>query len=152
MMPASLLFAATILIALPQRVSDIDRAPEFERLCGKLVRSEPMPLKGRFNTTSVQQTALTKTDLQLYKRQQDKICCENMRPVATTTSNGGGIFEFKRIAADSYWVVVHLEKHDYKMPVRYDPVASSTMRCSDSFFEIESSGSFELGKVITLGK
>jgi len=153
MTPGLLFLTAMLLIALPQKTaSDIDRAPTFDRLCGKLVRSEPLALKGRFNTTSVQQTALSKTELQLYKRQQDAICCENMRPIAKTLSAVGGLFEFKKIAAGSYWVVVHLDGRDYKMPVRYEAAASSSTHCADSNFEVESSGSFELGKVTTFGK
>jgi hypothetical protein len=153
-MTSGLLFlAAMLLIAWPQKeAQDIDRAPTFDRLCGKLVRSEPLALKGRFNTTSVQQTALGKTELLLYKRQQDAICCENMHPIAKTVSADGGLFEFKKIAAGSYWVVVHLDGRDFKMPVRYQPAASSGTRCADSNFEVESSGSFELGRVTTFGK
>lgn len=152
MTPAFLFFTAILLFALPQQVPDVDRAPTFERLCGKLVRSEPMPLKGRFNTTSVQQTALGKTELQLYKREQDAICCENMHAIGKTVSASGGLFEFKKIADGPYWVVVHLDERDYKMPVRYKAISSSTMQCADFVFEVETSGSFELGRITPLGK
>lgn len=154
MMPAFMLLAIMALVSLPQqgRERDVDRAPVFDHLCGKLVRSEPMPLKGRFNTTSVQQSALGKTELLLYKRRQDAICCENMHPVTRTISGDDGAFEFKKIAADSYWVVVHLDGRDYKMAVKYSPDATAATRCSDFMFEAESSGTFELGKVIPFGK
>ena len=152
MTPALLFFAALLLIEWPQQVPDIDRAPTFDRLCGKLVRSEPVALKGRFNTTSVQQTSLSKTELQLYKRQQDKICCENVHPIASTVSATGGLFEFKKIETGSYWVVVHLDGHDYKMPVRYEAAVSPKTRCEDLSFEVEKSGSFELGRITTFGK
>lgn len=151
MTPTFLFLTAMLLVALPQ-VPDVDRAPTFDRLCGKLVRSEPMPLKGRFNTTSVQQTALSKTELQLYKREQDAICCENMHPIAKTVSAPGGLFEFKKIPDGPYWVVVHLDGHDYKMPVQYKAISPSTMRCADFVFEVETSGAFELGKITSFGK
>lgn len=154
MMPAIVFLTALTLAVLPRQVRDVDRAPTFDRLCGKLVRSEPMPLKGRFNTMSVQQSALSKTQLLLYKRQQDAICCENMHPVAKTVAADGGFFEFKKMAADSYWVVVHLDGRDYKMPVKYAPSTTSSpnTRCTDFIFEIENSGTFELGKVIPFGE
>jgi hypothetical protein len=152
-MTAALLFsAAWVLLTLPQQTRDIDRAPVFDRLCGRLVRTEPLALKGRFNTTSVQQTALSKTELQLYNRAQDAICCDNMHSIAKTLSAVGGLFEFKKISAGPYWVVVHLDGHDYKMAVQYRGPASPATRCADLNFEIERSGSFELGRVTPFGK
>jgi hypothetical protein len=147
-----LVFTAMLLFSWPPQAPDIDRAPTLDRLCGKLVRSEPIALKGRFNTTSVQQTALSKTELQLYKRQQDAICCENMHPIAKTISAGAGLFEFNKIAAGAYWVVVHLDGRDYKMPVLFESASTSNTRCADLNFEVERSGAFELGRVTTPGK
>ena len=152
MIPAIVFFAALALVALPQQPRDVDRAQAFDRLCGKLVRSEPMPLKGRFNATSVQQTSLSNTELLLYKRQQDAICCENMRPLAKTETADGGFFEFKKISEGPYWVVVHVDGRDYKMAVRYAPASAPATRCTDWIFEVEKSGTFELGKVIPFGK
>jgi hypothetical protein len=152
-MTTALLFsAAFVLLVLPQQARDIDRAPVFDRLCGKLVRTEPLALKGRFNTTSVQQTALNKTELQLYNREQEAICCENMHSIAKTVSAVGGLFEFKKIPAGPYWVVVHLDGRDYKMPVQYQRSAAPGTRCADLNFEIERSGSFELGRLTVFGK
>jgi hypothetical protein len=152
MTPSLLFLAAMTLVALPRQLGDVDHAPTFDRLCGKLVRSEPMPLKGRFTTTSVQQTGLSKTELLLYKRKQDSICCEHMQPVSKTMSADGGFFEFKKIATDSYWVVVRVDGRDYKMPVKYEASASPSTRCTDFVFEIQNSGTFELGKIISLEK
>jgi hypothetical protein len=151
MTSALLLMTAMLPLSLPQQGPDVDRAPVFDRLCGKLVRTEPVALKGRFNSTSVRQASLGKTELQLYKRMQEAICCENMRPVASAVSAASGLFAFKKIQSGSYWVVVHLDGRDYKMPVWYQGAASLNTRCEDLHFEVETSGSFELGRV-TVGK
>jgi hypothetical protein len=143
-----LVFLFSLAFALPQQKTDIDHANTLDRLCGKVVHSEPMPIKGKFYRGSMQQTSLSNIELRLYPRREDGICCEDLSPVAKTMSGEGGQFEFKKIAAGAYWLAAQFNGHGYKMPIRYQPDKIATDRCTDLMYEISDSGSFELGRII----
>jgi len=137
-----------VAFAVPQRTPDIDHASLVDRLCGKLVHSEPLPIKGKYYRGSMQQSSLSNIELRLYVRGEEGICCQDLKPVAKVTSADGGEFEFKKIASGDYWLAAQYNGHNYKMPIRYQADKIPSDRCENLMYEISDSGSFELGRIV----
>jgi hypothetical protein len=144
-----LLMVFVAAIAIPQQAVDLDRSNSLDLLCGKLVRSEPRPIKGKFYRETMQQTSLSNVELRLYTRRDDSFCCQNLSPVAKVMSGDGGQFEFKNMSAGAYWLAALFDGRVYKMLIRYQLNKTPTDRCADLLYEITDSGSFELGRIIT---
>jgi hypothetical protein len=140
-----------LVLTMPQqaRDHDIDNANSVDHLCGKLVSSTPHPVKGRHYVGSVDQSSLGKTELTLFSRDADAVCCMNLKTAAKTTTGDDGAFEFKGVKSGSYWLVARSDGKDYKMAIRYEAKENPNDRCSDLRYEIEDAGLFELGRMIS---
>ncbi len=140
-----------VFFSMPQqgRDRDIDSANAVDHLCGKLVSSKPYPVKGRHYIGSVEEKSLGKTDLTLFPRDKEAVCCINLKAVAKITTGDDGQFEFKELKSGNYWLVAHLDGQDYKMAIRYQAKENPSDRCSDLTYEIEDAGLFELGRIIS---
>src|SRR5277367_5055906 len=92
-----------------------DRVVTVDRLCGRLlwIRAADTPQE--------KVTSLSKTVVRLYRRVGDADCCNGSILTAETLSGRGGKFEFKKVPAGLYWVVMMSQAGEHKLLVRYEP-------------------------------
>jgi len=110
---------------------------DVELLCGTLLRSEELPVKGEANTFTEKSKPIKNTFLRLYPRSEGRVCCDGLQPVAEANSGHHGRFAFKNITPGSYWVVAKVEGTDYQLAITYAPDKKTEAKCSDILYALK---------------
>ena len=119
------------------QIADIRKWHTVDLACGKLIRSEEIPLKGAANSSTEKTKPIKNGILRLYLRDEETACCEGQQPVAETVSGRDGNFHFKKTVPGAYWIVARVEGKDYKLAITYAPDSKSDAKCSDIFYALK---------------
>jgi hypothetical protein len=106
-------------------------------LCGKLIRSEEIPIKGARNSFSDKSKPVKSSPLRLYLRNEETACCQVLQPVAETVSGREGSFQFKKAVPGDYWIVARVEGKDYILAITYTLDSMSDTKCSDILYDLK---------------
>jgi hypothetical protein len=100
--------AMAFLASIARAQSQPHNAPVLEKLCGKLLHSEQVPLKNTTNTFEDRTKNLSHGMVQLYRADDDRPCCNGLFLAAETKTGRWGSFQLKEkgLAPGLYWVVV----------------------------------------------
>jgi hypothetical protein len=142
-----LFIAASALAQTPQS----RKQPTLERLCGKLLRTENIPIKGEPNSFTMKTHDLGHVTVSLYPAQEKGMCCDGS-PISTTVTGRWGSFEFKpkRVPGGLYWLEIEPEGHKYSILVRYTPKRYSDQLCFQTYWDIDDKGNFSEGTFLTV--
>jgi hypothetical protein len=138
---------ALLLYAMPKANAasqQMDRVNTLDRLCGRLFYVESP------DTRHAKSTSLPKVDVGLYRKDGDASCCVGSTPVAEALTGRSGKFEFKKVPAGVYWIVVNSHGREYKMVIRYEPVKENPTACSELLYQVDDAGHFNLKALVTL--
>jgi len=150
MSATGLFLLAILLSAVSQQTGNSEQEYAVERLCGKLERAWLVPIKGSANSFEQKTKSLKNIPLRLYGRGENISCCEGL-PIVTKTETGNrGQFKLKGVAPGLYWFIAVAEGQEYKLRIRYEPAKGSDTLCSDLFFHITDSGTFQFGRKVTV--
>jgi hypothetical protein len=116
----------------------------IDHMCGQLVYSQELPVKGEENTFQDKTRPAKKVELRLFKGAANEPCCEKLPLVDKTTTRRDGQFKFKSVAAGDYWVETRANGRVYRLAVHYSPEKSDSVQCKDLLFEVKDSGEFQL--------
>lgn len=131
-----LIFSLIVNGATPQP-ADAGKWNTVEVLCGKLIRSEEIPIKGSPNSFNERSKPIKNGILRLYLRNEETSCCEGQQPIAETVSGREGGFQFKKAAPHAYWIVAMVESKEYKLAITYAPESKSGANCSDVLYAVK---------------
>ena len=129
------------------QTADTRKWNTVEILCGKLIRSEEIPVKGAANSFSEKTKPIKNGTLRLYPLNEETACCEKQQPVAETTTGRDGSFRFKKAVPGAYWIVARVEGKDYKLAITYNPDNKSDAKCQDILYALKKDR-LELERVI----
>jgi hypothetical protein len=143
--------AMALLANIAQAQSQPHNAPVLEKLCGKLLHSEQVPVKNTTNTFEDKTKNLSHVMVQLY-RADDRPCCDGLFLAAEAKTGRWGSFHLKEkgLAPGLYWVVARPNSREYRMLVRYEPKSGSEQLCSQSLFELNDAGNFWRAEIVVL--
>jgi hypothetical protein len=141
--------AMAFLASIARAQSQPHNAPVLEKLCGKLLHSEQVPLKNTTNTFEDRTKNLSHVMVQLY-RADDRPCCNGLFLAAETKTGRWGSFQLKEkgLAPGLYWVVARPNSREYRMLVRYEPKSASKEVCTQSLFELNDAGNFWKAEIV----
>jgi hypothetical protein len=145
----SVLMFSLVLNGAASQTGDIRKWNTVEILCGKLIRSEEIPIKGAPNSFSDKSKPIKNSILRLYLRNEETECCEGQQPVAETVSGREGSFQFKKAAPGAYWIVARVEGKDYKLAITYTPDNKSDTKCSDILYALKK-GQLQIERLVTV--
>jgi hypothetical protein len=111
--------APMLLFAFPvwAQAGNSDAPVDVERVCGKLVHYEQIPLAN--NAFKAKTKNLPHIAGRIYRANEGQKCCEGLPVVGETQTGRFGDFEFKNSAAGLYWLVFQVNGRDYKFLIRY---------------------------------
>ena len=123
-----------------------------EKLCGKLVHSEDVPIKNSQNVFNTRSRNLPHIEVRLYRAEDILRCCDGLLLAAKTTTGRWGAFHFKEkgLTRGLYWIVVHPEGREYKLLLQYDAKKRREQLCSQTFWELNDAGDFWEAETVTL--
>ena len=116
--------------------------PTVERLCGKLVHSEKVSVKGHDRDFTTKERNLAHAPVRLYSALGDGACCEGRTAASTTTTGHWGGFELKSkgLIAGPYWLEVESNGQKHTILILYSPKKNSDQLCTDTVWELDSEG------------
>ena len=128
------------------------RPPVVERLCGKLLHSEQVPIKNAVNTFEDKTRNLAHVTVKLYRADDDRLCCNGLSLAAETKTGRWGSFRLreKGLVGGVYWIVVRPTSREYRLLIRYEPKKNSDELCSQSLFELNDAGNFWKAEIVVL--
>jgi hypothetical protein len=146
------LFALLFAVCLSAQTQKTIEPPSTEKLCGKLVHSERIPVKNQTNTYEEKTKNLGRVVLRLYAAVEGRSCCEGLFPKVEATTGKWGSFHFKEkcVGPGLYWLVAKVNNREYKLLVQYAPKANSTELCSGQSWELDDAGNFWKAELITV--
>jgi hypothetical protein len=144
--------AMAFVASIAQAQSQSHAAPVVEKLCGKLLHSEQVPVKNTTNTFKDKTKNLSHIMVQLYRADDGRPCCDRLFLAAETKTGRWGSFHLKEkgLAPGLYWVVARPNWREYRMLVRYEPKSGSKELCSQSLFELNDAGNFWRAEIVVL--
>jgi hypothetical protein len=145
----SLFMFGLLLNGVASQVADTRKWNTVEILCGKLVRSEEIPIKGKGNSFADKTTPIKRANIRLYLRAEETACCEGQQPAAETVTGREGSFQFNKAVPGDYWIVANIEGKDYRLAISYAPDNKSDAKCSDLLYALKKD-QLQLERVITV--
>ena len=118
--------------------------------CGSVEYVDLIPVPNRTRTYTEKRKRLADVNLELYRWEEGKTCCEENRPVASTLTDKRGRFAFSGLGQGKYWVVARWNQKEYQFPVNLNPVSKVNGDCANQGFQIDSQGTFQGFNKITL--
>jgi hypothetical protein len=125
---------------------------KVQRLCGKLVHVDHVPVKGIPNAFQDKMTELPHVGLQVYRADGERDYSDQSHLMAEVTTGRFGTFDFskRKLEAGPYWVVAVRDARVYRLLVKYEPAKDPMQPCSAQLFELDEAGNFEIGVTVTL--
>jgi hypothetical protein len=122
-----------------------------ERLCGRAEWSEEMALKGDPNSYNEKSKPIRRSEVRLYRREKDGVCCSAAYFHSRTETGKGGKFEFVDPLPGKYWIVTVAGEKEYPLAVTLTPKAETKDRvaCSEFSYGVVE-GKLELRRTITV--
>ena len=141
------------LVVLPLALSafaqthKITSPPIVERLCGKLQRSELLPIKDELNAFTMKTHDLRHVVVNLYPAAEDSQCCEAASVIATTVTGHWGSFSLKtkRLPGELYWLEIQPDGRKSSVLVRYAPKKYSDQLCTETWWDVDGDGKMRAG-------
>jgi hypothetical protein len=96
------------------------------------------------NTFEDKTRNLAHVTVQLYRADDDRLCCNSLFLAAETKTGRWGSFHLKEkgLVGGLYWIVVRPTSREYQLLIHYEPKKSSDELCSWSLFELNDAGKF----------
>jgi len=133
----SVFIFSVVLSGAASQTVDIRKWNTVVILCGKLIRSEEIPINGAANSFTEKTTPIKNAILRLYLRNEETACCERQQPVAEVTSSRDGRFEFKKVVPGAYWIVAKVAGNEYKLAITYTSDNKTDAKCSDILYALK---------------
>ena len=141
---------ALILLA-PGLFAQEEKKPwEIDRFCGKLDHVVRTLDRKNPSTVSEKRTALRDTQIILFERQDNQLCCNSSTAIETVRTGRGGHFEFKRAKAGRYWLTTNWKGKEYKIPVNFKPEKNSATMCSQQGIDLDDQGNAGCWATVTV--
>jgi hypothetical protein len=150
MRPIAFIFVLLFESLCTAQTNDKKDPPTLERLCGKLVHSQLVPVKNQLNAVGDKTKNLPGISMRLYRSEGDRPCCEGLQLVAETKTGHWGAFHLDRkvLAPGLYWVIVNCPESEFRVLIHYTPKKDSTELCGDRFFEVDDAGNLRISEMI----
>ena len=132
------------------QTNDKKDPPTLERLCGKLVHSQLVPIKNQLNAFEDRTKNLPGISMRLYRSDGDRPCCEGLQLAAEAKTGHWGAFHLdkKALAPGLYWLIVECPSREYRVLIHYTPKKNSMELCGDRFFEVDDAGNLGISETI----
>jgi hypothetical protein len=149
-LPWAGILQSALLISSPCNAQSKALQPaKLDRLCGKFEKTQAIPEKANPSFIHTKSKNLSASELKLFFRTSDAPCCSAV-PVARVKTNHWGNFNFKNVAAGSYWLLATVDSKEVRMPLEFKPDKRSTAVCSEQFFYVDESYNFGIAETITV--
>jgi hypothetical protein len=109
-----------------------------------------IPVPNQTRTYTDKRKSLSGIKLELYRWEEGKACCEENQRVASTVTDKKGRFAFSGLGQGKYWVLARWNQKNYQFPAVFNPTNKANGDCAGQGFEIDSRGTFQGFRTITV--
>jgi len=134
---AALIVAATLILQFSQNPGPTPQ--QVNHLCGRLDYGSRIRV-GENAYSYSNRKVLKGVRLELFKANGERPCCGDLERLDVVTSNKRGRFEFRGVAAGSYWVRSEGNGKEFKLPIVFAPEKNLASECSAQGILIDDEG------------